>query len=41
MANECEEKQKQPFGSLPNPNKPKFDIKVNLSKGLLNSLKGN
>lgn len=41
MLNDGEFQKPPPFSSLQNPNKPKFEIKVNLSQGLLNSLKGN
>jgi hypothetical protein len=40
MVNDGEFQKLPPFSSLHNPNKPKFEIKVNLSQGLLNSLKG-
>lgn len=36
MLNDGEFQKPPPFSSLQNPNKPKFEIKVNLSQGLLN-----
>ena len=39
MAN-AEAANQPPFSSLQNSSKPKFEIKINLSQGLLNALKG-